>query len=300
MNYSNATRLLPICLAILLAACGGGGGDSSGNETALPAVPGAAPVAGPDAAWRQTAYLRTDITSRIVGREYGLSGGNARDLIDVCNAVRQGYELPASPAIDAAVMTSLDVRTREQYFDNGLRAATYTSGRLLDLPDLTRWRDEAKTNPKPATPPDCAQHRLVPLANGTVWRDGRRYELNYQKSEAVGQSAVNDFTPQVLVSQTEVDTWPSELYVGQTCKNATAQAPAFSVTSCLWTLMPQQKLLNWPWVLRSEVALSGDGSAAAGALADTTRTLDSRVNNATAADEARLRLPDGFTVIERP
>lgn len=300
MKYPNTFRLLPLCIALTLAACGGGGGDSSGNETALPVVPGTAPVGGPDAAWQQAAYLRTEITSRIVGREYGLSGGNARDLIDVCNGIRTGYEVPASPAIDAAVMASLDVRTREQYFDNGLRAATYTSGRLLDLPDLARWRDESKTNPRPTTPPDCAQYRLVSLDNGTVWRDGRRYELNYQKSEAVGQSVANDFTPQVLVSPTEVDAWPSELYVGRTCKVTTAQAPVFSVTSCLWTLMPQQKLLNWPWVLRSDVTLAGDGSAAAGALVDTTRTLDSRVNNATVADEARLRLPNGFTVVERP
>jgi hypothetical protein len=309
MNRSNALRLLPICLALTLASCGGGGGDDS-SSTPPPAVaPAPAPqVGGLDPQWQQRIYLRTEITSRLLGREYGLSGGNARDLLAVCNNFRIGfYKLPASPAIDPAVLTSLDLRTREQYFDNGQRAATYTAGSLLDLPDLARWQGDLNRNPVvpgsdapaqgfPVVPPDCTAYRIVPMNEATLWIEGRRYDVDDRKREAVGRAAANDFTPRVVVSQAEVDSWPNELYAGQTCKVAAVDGPSGAVRSCLWDLMPQQKYLNWPWVLRSEATLSSTG----GAITDTTRTLELRVNNATTEDYARLRLPDGYTVIERP
>jgi hypothetical protein len=305
MQSRHALRLLSLSVAITLASCGGGGGDS-GNDTAQPAAPAPGPVAGPDTPWLQKAYLRTEITSRISGRDFGLSGGNARDLLAVCNGIRARYALAASPAIDAAVMASLDVRTREQYFDNGQRAATYTAGHVLDLPDLTRWRSDPNLNPVvpgsdapgqglPVVPPDCAAHQLMPINQATVWLNGRRYDVDDRKREVVGRAAATDFTPQALVSQTEVDRWPNQLYAGQTCKVAGIEGPLGAVGSCLWDLMPQQKYLNWPWVLYSEVNLS----STAGALIDSTRTVELRVNNATVGDEARLRLPDGYAVIER-
>jgi hypothetical protein len=305
MPSRHSLRFFSLLVVIALASCGGGGGDS-GNEAAQPAAPAPTPVAGPDTPWLQKAYLRTEITSRISGRDFGLSGGNARDLLAVCNGIRVRYALPSSPAIDPAVVTSLDVRTREQYFDNGQRAATYIAGRVLDLPDLTRWKSDPNLNPVvpgsdapgqglPVVPPDCAAYRLVPLNQVTLWLNGRRYDVDDRKREVVGRAAVSDFTPQVLVSQTEVDRWPNELYAGQTCKVATIEGPLGAVGSCLWDLMPQQKYLNWPWVLHSEVTLSGT----AGALVDSTRTVELRVNNATVVDEARLRLPDGYAVSER-
>jgi hypothetical protein len=281
MNSTHTIRLLSISVAVVLASCGGGGGDEPPAPDAVTASAGS---------FSGTAYLSSQTVSRLAGREYGLNGSSARDLITVCNSIRAGKNLPASPAIDPAVLASLDVQTTERYFDNGVRAASYTSGRVLDLPDLQRWKTDAQRDPVAALPPDCAQHVLVAIDTGLLWRDGLRYDISFRDRTAKARSAQADFAPQTLVDATEVARWPSELQDGQSCKVAATESPLGSVGSCIWQRFPLQKLLNWPWVLRSEATL-GSGAAA---LTQTTSTLG--IENNRAVPEDKLRVPDGFTV----
>lgn len=293
MNSLHPIRWLSLCFATVLASCGGGGGDA--DPAAAPPPPAAAPT--PAAPFAGTAYLRTEIVSRLSGRDYGLSGGNARAAIEQCNALRTIYSLPPSPAIDPAVMTSLDVQTREQYFDNGVRAATYVAGRVLLLPDVQRWLSDTNRYPagtplqgQPLTPPDCAAYQLGAIDNGQLWRDGLRYDIDFKDRTARAQTRAADFTAQTVVDAAEVARWPGELIAGQSCKVAAVEGPLGSVGSCIWERFPLQKLLNWPWVLRSESTV-GSG---AGAITQTTTTLELTSNRALA--ENRLRVPDGFTV----
>jgi hypothetical protein len=265
-------RLLSTTAAVVLASCGGGGGDE-------PSAPDA--VTAPAGSFTGTAHLRSQTVSRLAGREY---------LVTVCNSIRAGKNLPASPAIDPAVLASLDVQTTERYFDNGVRAASYTSGRVLDLPDLQRWKTDSLRDPVAALPPDCAQYALVAIDTGLLWRDGLRYDISFRDRTAKARAAQADFTPQTLVDATEVARWPSELQDGQSCKVAATESPLGSVGSCIWQRFPLQKLLNWPWVLRSEATL-GSGAAA---LTQTISTLDVQSNGAVPED--KLRVPDGFTV----
>jgi hypothetical protein len=290
MKHITSITALTLCIAATVAACGGGGSEAtaspgSDNDTDAPAASGE---------FSGTAYLRTQVTGRFPGRDFGAIQGHARGLIAQCNGIREArYNIGPSPAIDPAVLASLDMSIEEKYFDNGNRAASCASGHALTMPDLLRWLDEAQLSPTnpPATPPDCAAYTLVPTASGTLWRDGLRYTLDTEKRTATARRKPTDFEPVDLAAAEEVASWPSEEVAGQHCKVAQIQTDSIGLGDCIWERFPvAKKYLNWPWVMRSEFNL-GESTVEPG------RRVTLEVTSNRALPEDRLRIPDGYTVI---
>jgi hypothetical protein len=291
MKHITSITALTLCIAATVAACGGGGSEAtaspgSDNDTDAPAASGE---------FSGTAYLRTQVTGRVPGKDVGLLQLHARALIADCNRARQAlYGSDPSPAIDPAVLASLDVNIEEKYFDNGTRAASYSSSQALVLSDMLRWIEESKVSPTnlPATPPDCAAHTLVPTESGTLWRDGLRYRLDTKKRTATASRTPDDFEPRTLAAPEEVANWQSEEVAGQHCKVGSIQTDLIGPGDCIWERFPvAQKYLNWPWVLRSEFTF-GDSTGAKGI-----RTVTLEATSNRALPENRLRIPDGYTVI---
>lgn len=299
MNHTCISRLLLIGLALALASCGGGGGDS-GTPTAAaePAAPQSTTL---DPRWRQSAYLRTEHTYGSAASP-GFQGTLVKTFVGACNAlvpIAGGVEFTLPPALVA----QLDVETVEHYFDQGVRAASHVSGWLLELPDHRRFVEQSRGMPAGTFPPgpDCSNYRLVPRQSSLLWINGRRYAVDHAKREARGIRATQDFEPRAIAPQQDIDLWPSELHVGQRCLRVDTTVLAGSTvlgdlgSSCVWDNgLPMQHFLGWPWPLVAAGQLTG----IAGTATVSIRTLDARMNTAVVGDESKLRIPDGYTVIE--
>jgi hypothetical protein len=297
MKYSNAIRLLPICLALTLASCGGGGGDGSTQTSAAEPAP---EPSGIDPRWRQSAYLRTEHTYGSAANP-GFFGTLALTQVAICNDFVQAvggvaFTLPPS------VVAQVDVDTVERYFDQGVRAAVHVSGLALRATDMERYIEESRGKPPGATPgPDCSMYRLESRHSSKLWINGRRYDIDHDKRQAKGLGASADFVPRDIAPQQDVDRWPSELHAGQRCLRVDTTVLAGSTvlgdlgTSCVWDNgMPMRHYLSWPWPLVAEGQLAGPAGTATVSI----RVLDTRMNTRVVGDEDQLRVPDGYTVTE--
>lgn len=172
---------LAAALVLALSACGGGG---STDAAAAVDTPSATPNA-----FVGTAYLKTRNTVLYDGKTSGLARDTFQALVDQCNSFRSGYYglAPVSPS--EATLASIDVSIHEKFFDTN-KALTLITGTGLELPDVQRWLKEfnvtAKTGAIPPVPINCAEVKVSDYKNGTLWRDGIRYDLRFNTSKAIG------------------------------------------------------------------------------------------------------------------
>jgi hypothetical protein len=270
-------------IGLTLTACGGNSDASSGADL-LPA---------PSAALVGTAYLKTSNTVHYRGKDRGFAREAFQAQVDQCNGMRSLYYGLQAVSPPEATLASLDVLVHEKFFDTD-KALTLITGTGLTLPDVQRWlRDadaSAATGTYPALPMDCAQVERKEIKNGTLWRDGIKYELRYATLTATGTRV--DTSPTVFKSAAEFAALPAGIFLGQACRQVTAPATALLAagsTACIWDAFPYVGFLNLPFALSGELAF-GTGTA----LVETIEPLAVERGKAIAA--STFTIPAGFTI----
>lgn len=287
ITAAHCTRTLATLAALgainlTLSACGG----SSGAASVADLVPA------PAAAFAGTAYLKTSNTVHYRGKDRGLAREAFQAQVDQCNSQRSLYYGLQAVSPPEATLASLDVSVHEKFFDTD-KALTLITGTGLTLTDVDRWLKDAAASVAsgtyPAVPMDCAQVRLNEIKNGTLWRDGIKYELRYDKLTAIGSRVETRTT--VLASAAEFSALPAGIFLGQTCRLVTAPAGAAAVagsTACIWDTFPYASYLNWPFALSGELAF-GTGATLVEAIVPLT------VERGKAIAASTFVIPAGFT-----
>ena len=240
---------VPIAVAALAlsATAWGSTGDVPPHAASAPAATAAA--------FNGTAHLTTHNTVLYDGKTEGFARKAGQGLVDQCNGFRAtGYHLsPVSPSEDT--MASLDVFVHEKYFDTD-KALTVITGKNLVLPDMKRWLEDYKASATsgsmPAVPPDCAKVEVVETRNGTLWRDGRVYELHYDTKKASGRKASTTLAP--YRGTNDFARLPLDHQLGQPCREVVGvEDLGASSEACIWDLFPYVAYLNWPFALKGRV-----------------------------------------------
>ena len=246
------------------------------------------------AGFEGTAYLKTQVTTLISGKNYGLNRFAFQGLIDQCNGFRQlYYKLPPLSPPDNQ-LEKLDQRIEEKYFDSNKARTTITSN-YLEFTETQRWEIELKSNVQagittyPQTPPDCSLVKPVQNQSTTLWRDGRRYDLRSKTLKAIGINLPADKTP--LASQTDFLASTSQSFLGQTCHEVTGKNSILisGGKSCIWDRFPFQKYLNWPYALSGQINIMNQ--------VETIKPLEIKTNQAIPA--SMFDIPAGYKVIEQ-
>lgn len=212
-------------------------------------------------------------------------------LVATCNQQRAAFY--GAPAVQpaAAELERLDSQRIEKYFDNG-RAATHVHSTLLTLPDHRRWQEALRTagGVKPPRPPDCSAVTAQVFHTATLWLDGVKYELDYDRGRGTARRGGVDFVPRQLVSERDFDAAPAQLESGQSCREPALPASGFlSGAACLWTAFPPVAWLNFPWALRAERRLGAPGKLVS---VDTLVAIERN----RAIPEDRITVPKGFAL----
>ncbi len=253
-------------------------------------------AAQPQATFSGTAYAKTRHTIVYTGQVRGVPGTAIEGLLTQCNGIREMYYglPPVRPPDD--VLAGLDTTTHEKFIDTN-RALTLIVGQVLLLPDMRRWLADrsatASTGQPPAVPPDCAAYRLAEQKSGTLWRDGRRYDLRFATSKAIGNSAAQAFTQRPLATAQQWASSPVSTKLGQTCREVDSPSATSLLVSggktCIWDHFPYAAFLNWPFALSGEIRL-GPG----GGLTETIELLEIRHGDTIPAGV--FDVPAGFDV----
>ena len=271
-------------LALALSACGGGG---SSTDAGL-AAGGSGATSN---AFAGTAYLKTRNSVLFDGKTTGLARDAFQALVDQCNGFRASYYdlAPVSPS--EATLASIDVSIHEKFFDTN-KALTLITGTGLELVDLQRWVKEltasAKTGAIPAVPPNCAEVKVSESKNGTLWRDGIKYDLRFSTSKAIGNKAADGKV--VLSTESQFAALPADKFAGQTCREVAAPAGTLADgKSCIWDAFPHVAFLNWPFAFSGRVQFGPTPG-----LVETIVPIEVKRNHAIAASV--FEIPAGFSV----
>lgn len=280
-----ASHGITIAIVLGLIGCGGGGGEDAADSKSESVESGGA--------FAGTAYAKVRRTVLLKDKPVGPLFTGILSLIQTCNDARLVfYGLPpVQPGV--AGLEKLDTRTFDMYFDTD-KAATYITWTYAHFFDYERWlKETGASSEKPLKAPDCAAHDMVERKTGTLWREGVKHELNFEKKTATSFDAgKNGFPKRTLALQKEFESFQIGLFLGEICHEVVAPVDEsikglFAGEACIWNRFPFVSYLNWPWALSATRNYPGIGVET-----DTLLEIDSKH----VIDARFFKIPPDFTV----
>jgi hypothetical protein len=205
----------------------------------------------------RTAMVETRENKTLAGMG-GMSWGLGA-LIPQCNAVRQARGLPPRYP-PQSVIEKLDVVDHVYAYDGRRKLAVNRStDHLIRLDDYERWMRSQMQG----AAPDCAMVTEFTRRSATLWRDGKRYSLDYEKKTATEMAPRPGDTVAQNLPARPVAGRPDEVVAGQSCsvQSVPALGPggtAFAVPEqCLWKGFDVIGYMNLPLILKRVNLIGG-------------------------------------------